>query len=37
MERELIRQWHAPLVLGTPEVARDELRAPAEACMPAPI
>jgi luciferase family oxidoreductase group 1 len=30
MERELIRQWHAPLVLGTPDVVRDELRALAE-------
>lgn len=30
MERELIRQWHAPLVLGSPAEVRDQLVALAE-------
>ncbi len=30
MERELIRQWHAPLVLGTPDEVREQLTELAE-------
>ena len=30
IERELIHHWHAPLVVGTPEVVRNELEALAE-------